>query len=843
VNHWSIDIVRQHGFDLWCWVCLGAAVMLVAYALTRRLWTAAAGWLATIIIFGVVGGTIGILAVPPLHSAFIGLGWTFMVLCVLAVAFYLNLVPQLGRARTATLLILRIAALALLVPMLFEPVLKYQSRPPPQRPLIFMIDASGSMSFPDLPNGPTRIQSVWQTLQPQLTRIYENFVPQFFTFSTGSQALKKPDDLPTVVADGKATDLAGAVRGAAAASPRQDAVVMLISDGVDNVSPNVVEAIRSAARRVCTITVGSEQAEPARLPNVAVQSVAAEDDVVVAHENKIVATITSTALPNRIVDVKMAEIDSAAKPISAVQIKQLVLQPTAAGQKVELAYNPAAAGLHKLAVWIDPIPGERSTADNRQEFQVLALDPRIKVLYIEGRLRPEYKYLHRLLQHDPNIEESALLRLQGNTFAAASQAGQKLRDLPSTLEQWKQFDVVILGDLPSSFLSAGQQQALEQAVSGGMGLLMIGGENNFAAGGYRDSLLEKILPVFVGNSADAQDKDQFWPQLTPDGQGHPILEDLTDCFAAPGGQAPARPLAPLRGNVAVGAAKTGAQVLLIHPGKTGPDGQAQIVLAAQRYGKGRSAAFTADTTYLWHLATADQQNDPYTQFWAQLVRWLAGADVRNRQNTAGLIGLIDQSVYPFGQAVRVRALVRDAHGQATSFAQVSMKLQSSNGAPPVPFSLAPRSDRIGMYQQLLPDPSQNLDALPAGDYTIDLLAIKDGKELGRAELKFSVIPPADEFLKIAANPPLMREIAQATGGFSNSLDGLPAMLDQLIRSDASSQRPQEQALPLTNTVRALIAAVRSPPQWPKKYDLPMQAVLVAALLMTEWILRRKWQLQ
>ena len=124
-----------------------------------------------------------------------------------------------------------------------------------------------------------------------------------------------------------------------------------------------------------------------------------------------------------------------------------------------------------------------------------------------------------------------------------------------------------------------------------------------------------------------------------------------------------------------------------------------------------------------------------------------------------------------------------------------------------------------------------------------MLAIKDGKELGRAELKFSVIPPADEFLKIAANPPLMREIAQATGGFSNSLDGLPAMLDQLIRSDASSQRPQEQALPLTNTVRALIAAVRSPPQWPKKYDLPMQAVLVAALLMTEWILRRKWQLQ
>jgi hypothetical protein len=32
------------------------------------------------------------------------------------------------------------------------------------------------------------------------------------------------------------------------------------------------------------------------------------------------------------------------------------------------------------------------------------------------------------------------------------------------------------------------------------------------------------------------------------------------------------------------------------------------------------------------------------------------------------------------------------------------------------------------------------------------------------------------------------------------------------------------------------------PHWDKKYDLPMQGMLVIALLAGEWILRRRWQL-
>ena len=90
-----------------------------------------------------------------------------------------------------------------------------------------------------------------------------------------------------------------------------------------------------------------------------------------------------------------------------------------AGQTVDLPFKPAKTGVQKLAIWVDPVPGERSTVDNRQELQGLAIDPRIKVLYVEGRARPEYRELNRALARDTNIELASLLRIQAERFAAS----------------------------------------------------------------------------------------------------------------------------------------------------------------------------------------------------------------------------------------------------------------------------------------------------------------------------------------------------------------------------------------------------------------------------------------
>jgi hypothetical protein len=115
--------------------------------------------------------------------------------------------------------------------------------------------------------------------------------------------------------------------------------------------------------------------------------------------------------------------------------------------------------------------------------------------------------------------------------------------------------------------------------------------------------------------------------------------------------------------------------------------------------------------------------------------------------------------------------------------------------------------------------------------------------LGSQDLQFSIVPPADEMLKLAANPQLMTQIAQATGGFSGSLDQLPEILDALIRTDPNAHAQEEKSLPLDNFIGVIYATIGSPRTWADKFNLPMQAGLVIVFLSTEWILRRRWELR
>jgi hypothetical protein len=363
---------------------------------------------------------------------------------------------------------------------------------------------------------------------------------------------------------------------------------------------------------------------------------------------------------------------------------------------------------------------------------------------------------------------------------------------------------------------------------------MIGGENSFGPGSYQNTPIEHALPVLVGDANMPQDKLQFVPGLTPQGLLNPAMEGLAEYFGSEG-KPSTKPLPALRGNVVVKAAKTGAEVLLIHPDRTGPDGKPEIVLAVQRYGKGRSAAFTIDTTYLWALPLYGLgQDSPYNRIWGQLVRWLAGADVRNRQRGVGLEGLLNKTVYAMGESVRLRALVRDEHGDANQYAQVNIKL-SQPGRSDQSLPLDPVQSHTGMYELVIPHPDK-------GDWAMELTATKDGKPLGQETLKFTVIPPAEEMLKIAANPQLLAAVANATGGSAYDLPEFPGLIDELIRTDRHNTGAKQVFLPFDDFPRAVLMLIGRDPSWPTTYDLPIQGLLVVMLLTTEWILRRAWQL-
>jgi hypothetical protein len=143
-------------------------------------------------------------------------------------------------------------------------------------------------------------------------------------------------------------------------------------------------------------------------------------------------------------------------------------------------------------------------------------------------------------------------------------------------------------------------------------------------------------------------------------------------------------------------AKPGAVTLLEHPRaktKYGPS----VILAAQEIGKGRSMAFTSDTTGVWGSEfeknwgepdptrkpsagipgqfpprTVGSDNRYYCRFWANAVRWLAAN--RLAQDQCGVrLALSREEALP-GQEVAVKVNVSDNTGKTLRSANVTINL-------------------------------------------------------------------------------------------------------------------------------------------------------------------------
>src|SRR5262249_54156426 len=89
--------------------------------------------------------------------------------------------------------------------------------------------------------------------------------------------------------------------------------------------------------------------------------------------------------------------------------------------------------------------------------------------------------------------------------------------------------------------------------------------------------------------------------------------------------------------------------------------QDQVVLAYQRYGRGKAIALPVQDTYLWRMDTKMPVTDTtHAMFWRRLIRWL----VDGVPDMLNLTTAHDRSEP--GEAVRITAEVLD-----TSFAEVN----------------------------------------------------------------------------------------------------------------------------------------------------------------------------
>src|SRR5439155_906376 len=179
--------------------------------------------------------------------------------------------------------------------------------------------------------------------------------------------------------------------------------------------------------------------------------------------------------------------------------------------------------------------------------------------------------------------------------------------------------------------------------------------------------------------------------------------------------------------------------------------QDQIVLAYQRYGRGKALAMPIQDSFMWRMdAKVPVADTTHAMFWRRLIRWLVDG-VPEQVNVSTTADRVEP-----GEPIKLSVEVLDSAYVEVNDSRVLAKITSPSGRTaelPVEWTVT----RDGEYRaSFVPDES--------GIYDIRVSADRAQKPLGAAAMHVRVSAGDAEYFDAGMRAPLLRRIAEDTGG-------------------------------------------------------------------------------
>lgn len=725
-----------------------------------------------------------------------------MLLLALAAALLLLVFVTHARLRTLrpgdrlVLGTLRALALLLVVGCLFRPGLVIGSAVPQRNVLAVLFDDSRSMRIRDTEDTSRlgAVQRSFADTSALLRTLGERFAVRRFRFAAGAAAVRGAGQLQ---GGGTRSDLAQAL-----ADVREDlngmplAGVVLVSDGADNGDGSLDDALLALrARRVPVYTVGVGRERFER--DVAVERVQAPRRLLAGASSLVEADIRLRGVGKEGVTLTV-EADGRVVATETVR-------PPARGDLVtsRLRVPPLAAGVHRLAVRARPLDAEIVTENNEWQTSLEVRAGPDRVLYLDGEPRPEFAFLRRAVADDSALQVVGLMRSAERKFLrlGVRDSLELISGFPSTREELFGYRALIIGSVEAGFFTTEQLRMLADFVSvRGGGLLMLGGRASLAEGGFAGTPVADVLPLTIARGEVNVDGPATTVQVRPTrvGDVHPALQ-LRETLAASRQRWDSLPALTIVNRL--GTLRAGATLLLA--GRT-DDGRSDVpILSWQRYGRGQSAVFGAQDSWLWRMDTSIPVEDRTHQtFWRQMVRWLV-----DEAPAPFEIAATPARVAP-GEPVVLRAQVSTPQFAEVNDARVTVTVTMPDG----------RTDTVPLEWALRDDGSYSARFTPrdTGRYTIEAEALRGRDSVQRATTTLLVDERGADVAQAELRTPLLRRIAEETGGRYYPLADAGQLADDALYTNAGVTVREAKDL----------------------WDMPAVFLLLALLLGAEWGYRR-----
>ena len=772
-------------------------------------------------------------------------GAVALAAAALALPAVLSYAMARGRSRRLDRWVLgafRAALLLVLLLIVMQPALVLTTVVPQRNFVAVLVDDSRSMTIAD-GDGSSRADKAARLLDAEgelLAELNERFTLRHFAFSGSAGRVGGVREL----------DFGGSrTRIGAALTQARDELqgvplsgIVVVSDGGDNADEALGEALlplRARSVPVFAIGLGDEttdsdvQLSRVDMPQTALAGTSMVVNVMVdarGYGGRSVPLVVEDM--GRIIATEEVELPPGGQPLVA-----------------PVAFTLETPGSRELAFRIAGQPGERVVENNALHALVQVRDRTEKILYFEGEPRHEVAFMLRAVRADENLQVVLLQRTAENKFFRRNLDDplELVEGFPTTREELFGYRALVLGSVEASFFTHDQLDMIADFVSvrGGT-LLMLGGRRSFAEGGYKGTALEDVLPVVLDDpQGDSPTERLAFLKVvpTPGGSGHPVtrIAGTVDDSALRWDSLPAVTTTNVLTRLKPGATEllTGAVVerdpadglggeIRGPAGAGGPDalgggaiGAAQgraaagdrVVLAYQRYGRGRSMVLGVQDTWLWQMdhsvALEDQSHE---NFWRQLLRWIVA------ETPDAVAAAPSSESVEAGEPVTLQASVLDAGFVEVNGARVGATVTLPTGeVHELPLEWSVTED--GLYAADFTPPMDGMFEVEVSAMRSAAASEGDGgpDSLGTARTSIRVAPGTGEFRDPRQRRSLLERIADETGGRYYTPESASALPEDLGVLGGGVTVTEERDL----------------------WDMPFLFLLLAGLAGGEWVHRRR----
>jgi len=389
---------------------------------------------------------------------FVQPAWLLLLAVPVLVAVWLVRDKRRGRVRRATSGILRALALALLVVVLAGPLAGSRAR---HTDVVFALDVSSSIPRESIAEALDFVNRA----RDSAARIGLVVFGADAAVESAVRGRAEPVQEITARVNRSGTDIARAIQVAIGAfGTAAHRRIVLLTDGQENLGDarSAAAVARSLGVELHTVALARDSLRR----EVYVQSVTAPAQVRV-HESFKVQAVVHSSEPTR---AHLAILRDGV----LLRESEVDLKPGANVYSfVEQAHAP---GLHEYEAIINSDADGEQENNRYQAFVQVQGPPR--VLHVVG---------------EPGSGRYVNSALKAQGFAVQE---VQARELPASMRELVDYDLVILNNVSGFDLSLARMELLESYVrDAGGGVVKIGGDKSYAAGGYYGTPMERLLPV------------------------------------------------------------------------------------------------------------------------------------------------------------------------------------------------------------------------------------------------------------------------------------------------------------------------------------------------------------